>query len=126
MTGTATGAALVAWTGLDDEDAFETARQNTARIITLQRGMTPERVIEHIGLSGYEERIHNPFSSEMYPAGDDTFRVLFFYSQTQASGSFTAGNELIPIVFKNGSLDSWAWTYWENTAAKYNILIRNR
>jgi hypothetical protein len=98
--------------------------QNNARIMTLERGMTPEQVIEHIGPSG-NSRVPNPVRSEMYPAGDDIFRAFFFYSGTGLVASIL-DRDLTPVVFKNESLDGWGWLYWESTAKQFNIRIRNR
>ena len=102
----------------------EVTLENNARIMTLQPGMTPEQVIEHIGPSS-NSRIPNPFRSEMYPAGDDIFRAFFFYSGTGLVASIL-DSDLTPVVFKNESLDGWGWLYWESTAKQYNISIRNR
>lgn len=90
-------------------------RQNNTRIMTLRRGMTPEQVIEHIGPSGYAD-IPNPFKSELFPTGDDTFRILYFYSQRQVDDGNVTDDELMPVVFRNGSLDGWGELYWEHTA----------
>ena len=116
-------------------DFSEITRQNNARIMTLQRGMTPEQVIEHIGPSS-NFRIPNPFRSEMYPAGDDIFRAFFFYAGTgyvamgliaeRIADPTIQEGDLMPVVFKNESLDGWGWLYWESTAKQYNIRIRNR
>ena len=108
--------------GLRDFSAI--TRQNNTRIMTLQRGMTPEQVIEHIGPS-YNSDVPNPVRSEMYPAGDDAFRALFFYSGTGLVDRIF-DRDLTPVVFKNESLDGWGWLYWESTAKQYNIHIRDR
>ena len=104
----------------------ELTRQNNARIMTLQRGMTPEQVIEHIGPSG-NSQVPNPFRSEVYPAGDDTFRAFFFYAGTGyvAMGLIQEG-DLMPVIFKNEHLDGWGWSYWKSTVEQYNIRISNR
>ena len=100
------------------------ADRNNARIATLERGMTPEQVIERIGPG--TGAIRNPFKTEMYPAGDDTFRILYFYSQrVRADGNYT-DDELMPVVFKNGLLDGFGWSYWEGVAAQYSIRIRGQ
>ncbi len=105
-------------------DFSEVTLENNARIMTLQPGMTPEQVMEHIGPSS-NSRIPNPFRSEMYPAGDDIFRAFFFYSGTGLVSSIP-DSDLTPVVFKNESLEGWGWSYWESTAKQYNISIRNR
>ena len=105
------------------EDFSEVTLQNNARIMTLQRGMTPEQVIKHIGPSS-NSRVPNPFRSEMYSAGDDIFRAFFFYSGTGFVPSIP-DSDLMPVVFKNESLDGWGWSYWESTAKQYNISIRS-
>lgn len=95
--------------------------------MTLQRGMTPEQVIEHIGPSG-TSHVPNPFRSEVYPAGDDTFRAFFFYTGTGYVADFEGivDSDLMPVVFKNELLDGWGWSYWESTVTQYNIRIGNR
>jgi hypothetical protein len=110
------------WAALP-RDFSEISRENNTRIMTLQRGMTPEQVIEHIGPS-YNSRVPNPVRSEMYPAGDDTFRAFFFYIGTGLVASIL-DSDLTPVVFKNESLDGWGWLYWEGTATQYNIRIRS-
>ena len=111
-------------TGL--RDFSEVTLENNARIMTLQPGMTPEQVIEHIGLSN-NFRVPNPVRSEVYPAGDDTFRAFFFYAGTGyvAMGLIQEG-DLMPVVFKNEHLDGWGWSYWKSTVEQYNIRIGNR
>ena len=113
----------------------ELTRQNNARIMTLQRGMTPEQVIEHIGPSG-NSQVPNPFRSEVYPAGDDTFRAFFFYAGTgyvamgliaeRIADPTIQEGDLMPVVFKNEHLDGWGWSYWKSTVEQYNIRIGNR
>ena len=105
------------------EDFSEVTLQNNARIMTLQRGMTPEQVIEHIGPSN-NSRVPNPFRSEMYSAGDDIFTAFFFYSGTGFVPSIPA-SDLMPVVFKNERLDGWGWSYWNSTVTQYNIRIGN-
>ena len=105
------------------EDFSEVTLQNNARIMTLQRGMTPEQVIEHIGPSN-NSRVPNPFRSEMYSAGDDIFRAFFFYSGTGFVPSIP-DSDLMPVVFKNERLDGWGWSYWKSTVTQYNIRIGN-
>ena len=104
-------------------DFTEISRQNNAMIMTLQPGMTPEQVVEHIGPSS-NSRVPNPVRSEVYPAGDDTFRAFFFYTGTGYVASIL-DSDLMPVVFKNERLDGWGWSYWKSTVTQYNIRIGN-
>ena len=104
-------------------DFSEISRQNNTRIMTLQPGMTPEEVVEHIGPSG-NSRVPNPVRGEVYPAGDDTFRAFFFYTGTGYVASIL-DSDLMPVVFKNERLDGWGWSYWKSTVTQYNIRIGN-
>ena len=106
-------------------DFSEISRQKNTRIITLQPGMTPEQAVEHIGPSS-NSRVPNPIRSEVYPAGDDTFRALFFYTG-MGMGYVTSilDSDLMPVVFKNERLDGWGWSYWKSTVTQYNIRIGN-
>ena len=105
-------------------DGSEVTLRNNARIMTLQRGMTPEQVIEHIGPSS-NSGIPNPFRSEMHPAGDTIFKAFFFYSGTGFVASIP-NSDLTPVVFKDESLEGCGWSYWERIAKQYNISIGNR
>ncbi len=93
--------------------------------MTLQRGMTPEQVINHMGPSERKD-IPNPFKSELYPAGNVIFKILYFYIQRQAADDMITDDELTPVVFKDGKLDGWGWNYWEDTAKKFDIVVRHR
>ena len=104
-------------------DFSEISRQNNTKIMTLQPGMTPEQVVEHIGPSS-NSRVPNPVRSEVYPAGDDTFRAFFFYTGTGYVYSIV-DSDLMPVVFKNERLDGWGWSYWKSTVTQYNIRIGN-
>ena len=104
-------------------DFSEISRQNNTKIMTLQPGMTPEQVVEHIGPSS-NSRVPNPVRSEVYPAGDDTFRAFFFYTGTGYVYSIV-DSDLMPVVFKNERLDGWGWSYWNSTVTQYNIRIGN-
>ena len=108
-------------------DFSEVTLENNARIMTLQPGMTPEQVVEHIGPSS-NSRIPNPVRSEVYSAGDDTFRAVFFYTGTGYPLLLASilDSDLMPVVFKNERLDGWGWSYWESTVTQYNIRIGNQ
>jgi hypothetical protein len=62
----------------------------------------------------------------VYPAGDDTFRALFFYTG-MGMGYVTSilDSDLMPVVFKNERLDGWGWSYWKSTVTQYNIRVGN-
>ena len=123
----ATSAILSGCSTFGLRDFSEITLQNNARIMTLQRGMTPEQVVEHIGPSG-NSRIPNPFRSEVYPEGDDTFRAFFFYTGMGyvADLEGIVDSDLMPVVFKNERLDGWGRSYWKSTVMQYNIRIGNR
>ena len=112
------------FTAMGLRDGSEVTLRNNARIMTLQRGMTPEEVIRHIGPS-INSGIPNPFRSEMHPVGDAIFRAFFFYSGTGLVGSIP-DSDLTPVVFKDERLEGWGWLYWERIAKQYNISIQNR
>ena len=105
--------------GLRDFSAV--SRANNVRIMTLQRGMTPEQVSEHMGPS-YNDHLSNPVRIEMYTANNDTFRAFFFYIAPHFGpvGGIT-DRDLMPVVFKNEILDGWGWLYWQSMAEQYNL-----
>ena len=105
--------------GLRDFSAV--SRANNVRIMTLQLGMTPEQVSEHMGPS-YDDHLSNPVRIEMYTAADDTFRAFFFYIAPHFGPvSGITDRDLMPVVFKNEILDGWGWLYWQSMAEQYNL-----
>lgn len=99
--------------------------QNNAKMRTLQAGMSEDQVIEIMGPSP-DPNTPNPYRSEMYQAEGATVKVLFFYTNLQAGDNIVDDEELTPVVFKNGHLDGWGWSYWQTTAERYDIRIRVR
>jgi predicted membrane-bound mannosyltransferase len=99
--------------------------QNNANMRTLQVGMTEEQVIAAMGPSP-DRSTPNPYRSEMYPAGGAVFKVLFFYTNRQSADGIIDDDELTPVVLKDGHLDGWGWSYWQTTAARYDLRIRVR
>jgi len=102
---------------------------NNSRMLSLERGMTINQVIGHIGPAPSCptcNNVQNPLKREMYPAGEDMFDILFFYTRRLVADGAITDEETSPVVFKNGRLDGWGWLYWENTARQFNIRIRGR
>jgi len=98
-------------------------KQNNEALGTLQRGMTEQQVIDRFGWSNSGD-IPNPFRTELYPAGADTFRVLLYYTNGTLADGDIQDDELTPIVLKNRRVDGWGWSYWEDMAQQYNIRPR--
>lgn len=99
--------------------------QNNANMRTLHVGMSEDEVISAMGPSP-DRDTPNPYRSEMYPAGGAVFKVLFFYTNRQSADGIIDNDELTPVVLKDGRLDGWGWSYWQTTAARYDIRIRVR
>lgn len=96
--------------------------------IALQRievGMTKEQVLQTIGPSTQKD-VPNPYRTESYRAGNQRIEVLFFYSDWKQGEGAITDDELMPVVLIDGKVDGWGWTYWENTASRYSIILRSR
>lgn len=99
--------------------------QNNANMRALNVGMTEDQVITAMGPSP-DRSTPNPYRSEMYPVGSTVFKILFFYTNRQSADGIIDDDELTPVVLKDGRLDGWGWSYWQTTAARYDIRIRVR
>ena len=100
---------------------------NRENLMLLSPGMTKAEVLQVMGTETIRvgmEVITNPYRSEMYQAGGHTFELLFYYTDIKKTDVAITDDELTPIVLKDGKVDGWGWTYWNNLVQKYEIRIR--
>lgn len=49
--------------------------------------------------------------------------ILFYYTQARQFDGKLTDDELTPLVFINGKLDSWGWESWVEKAKRYDINV---
>ena len=112
---------------------METVRaENRANLNRLQLGMTKEEVLAVMGtktVTTYRdgvrgEQITNPYRTEVHRAAGHVFEILFYYTDIKANDGAITDDELTPIVLKDGRLDGWGWSYWNDIVRTYEIRVR--
>lgn len=98
---------------------------NRERLNSLSQGMTKEHVLKVMGTGTQKirggERITNPYRSEAYNAGGFSWEVLFYYTDIKRADDAITDDELTPIVLKDGKVDGWGWTYWQEAIQRFEI-----
>ncbi len=111
---------------------------NRMNLLKLSPGMSKTEVLDAMGVG--EQRVccplrtvTNPHRTEAYSAGGSRFEVLYYYTDKKTDSSHdpyssNASNvqddELLPIVIKDGKLEGWGWSFWNDTVNRYEIRIR--
>ncbi len=104
----------------------------------LSVGMTKQEALEIMGtkkITTYEpsalylapltaQAINNPYRSEILQGKDKTFEVLYYYTDVKQQDGAITDDELTPVVFDNGILIGWGWSFLQDNAQKYEIRIR--
>jgi hypothetical protein len=112
--------------------------ENRMKLLQLSPGMSKKEVLDVMGTG--EQRVccpirtvTNPHRTEAYSAGGSRFEVLYYYTEKKTDSSHdpyssNASNvqddELLPIVLKDGKLEGWGWSFWNDTVNRYEIRIR--
>ena len=95
-------------------------------ILKLSFGMSKQEVIIIMGSESYsidELQISKPFRSSMYNKNGDMIEIFFYYTELRERDGKLSDNELTPLVFINGKLDSWGWESWIEKAKTYDINV---
>ena len=95
-------------------------------ILKLSSGIGKQEVIIIMGSESYSiggAQINKPFRSSMYNKNGDMIEILFYYTELRQSDGKITDDELTPLVFINGKLDSWGWESWVEKAKRYDINV---
>ncbi|HCX31782.1 MAG TPA: hypothetical protein DHU55_18735 [Blastocatellia bacterium] len=111
---------------------------NRMKLLKLSPGMSKTEVLDAMGVG--EQRVccplrtvTNPHRTEAYSAGGSRFEVLYYYTDKKtdssndpysSNASNVQDDELLPIVLKDGKLEGWGWSFWNDTVNRYEIRIR--
>jgi hypothetical protein len=115
--------------------------RNRGRMNLLSIGLSKREVLEIMGTRNmwvctygpacvvlpmlYMERATNPHRTETAKASDGTALEIYFYqTDTRTADGATTDDELSPLVFENGRLAGWGWTFLRQNAERYQISVR--
>ena len=66
----------------------------------------------------------NPYRTETISDGEKTLEVLYYYTDIKRNDGAITDDELTPLVFDNGRLIGWGWSFLETNIQKYEIRLR--
>lgn len=104
--------------------AYDNIRvDNRNKLNTISAGLSKTEVIKIMGNESRAD-ITNPYRTEMYKRNNDTFEILFYYTDLKKADDAITDDELTPVVIKNGVVDGWGWMYWESLVKTYELRVR--
>ena len=77
-----------------------------------------------IGQKWIFESATNPYRSEILQGSNETFEVLYYYTDVKKADGAITDDELTPLVFKDKKLIGWGWSFLGQNIEKYEIRIR--
>ena len=89
----------------------------TAKVALHQYGNWAETPVENM-------KINNPYRSEILQSKDKTFEVLYYVTDVRKSDINTSEDELTPLVFDNGKLIGWGWSFLNDNVQRYELRMR--
>ncbi|MFM8234334.1 MAG: DUF3192 domain-containing protein [Holophagaceae bacterium] len=109
-----------------DKFAYQTRTNINSK---LSYGMSKQQVISLMGAeiydaaAGGEGVISKPFKTAMYTKNEVVIEIVYYYTEYKNSRNRVDDDELTPLVFINGKLDSWGWESWVEKAKRYDINV---
>lgn len=105
---------------------------NRVNLMKLSIGMTKAEALKIMGtktVSGTDINlgttvINNPYRSEILQGKDKTFEVLYYATDVKKDDYAITDDELTPLIFDNGKLMGWGWSFLQDNAQKYEIRMR--
>ena len=85
-------------------------------------------VREYVGALGRSTNtrvsITNPYRSEILQGKDKTFEVIYYVTDVKNNDYAIADDELTPLVFDNGKLIGWGWSFLQDNVQRHELRIR--
>ena len=101
---------------------------NRSRLINLSPGISKPVALSIMGTETMHGElglvINNPYRTEFYKAQGRNIEILYYYTEMKLGDNCITDDELTPLVFVDGKLDGWGWSYWQDMIKKYEIRIR--
>ena len=102
---------------------------NRENLLKLSIGLTKQKVLNVMGTKSFETytdgRINNPYRSEILSSKEGkTFEVLYYYTDIKRTDDAITDDELTPLVFDNGKLIGWGWSFLQDNVQRYELRMR--
>ena len=113
---------------------------NRENLLKLSVGMDKAKVIEIMGNKAFDMKVRqyvgvlgraantnltitNPYRSEILQGKDRTLEVVYYVTDDKNNDGTINDNELTPLVFDDGKLIGWGWSFLQENINKYGINI---
>ena len=105
---------------------------NRENLLKLSIGMSKAEVLATMGTKSIAKRdinlitttINNPYRSEILQGKDATLEVIYYVTDVKKDDYAITDDELTPLVFDNGKLIGWGWSFLKDNTQKYEIRMR--
>lgn len=112
------------------------ALKNRENLNRLSLGMEKAEVLQIMGTKTVKvrlpgsmlagKRMSNPYKTEILVSkdGETKFEVLFYFTGEKKKDGAITDDELSPLVFLDGKLEGWGWTFMDDATKKFEIRFR--
>ena len=112
--------------GCASMDAIRTT--NRENLNKLSIGMTKSEVLSLMGTETIKtmvQTITNPYKTEILQGKNGkTLEVLYYYTEIKRTDDIITDDSLTPLVFDNGKLIGWGWSFLQDNVHKYELRMR--
>ena len=101
---------------------------NRSNLNKISLGMTKVQVLEIMGTTTITSvdgtMINSPFRSETTAQNGLNYEITFFYTDTKKADGSITDDELTPVVYFEGKVVGYGWSYLKDNIKKYQLDIR--
>jgi hypothetical protein len=101
---------------------------NRSNLNKISIGMTKSDVLNIMGTTTIRSEdgtmINSPFRSETTTQNGLNYEIHFFYTDTKKMDGSITDDELTPVVYLDGKVVGYGWSYLKDNIKKYQFDIR--
>lgn len=98
---------------------------NRNNLALLESGMSKLEVSKIMGKNSVKSSgayIGNPYKTEAFKNTEgESISIFWYYTQIRSSNGRVDDDELTPVVFKNGKLEGYGWSFYRDTHQHIDI-----
>jgi len=118
--------------------------ENRQNILKLSIGLTKQEALDLMGNKSATDvyqsspvygsiklTVNNPYRSEILQGKDKNFEVIYYYTDVKkmhrnwwVETPTVQDDELTPLIFDEGKLIGWGWSFLQENIQKYEIRLR--
>ena len=98
---------------------------NRNHLALLEAGMSKLDVNQIMGnkpIKGIGAHVGNPYKTELFKTTNgESITIFWYYSQMNSANGHVDDDELTPVVFKNGKMEGYGWSFYRDTHQHIDI-----